>query len=147
MGIEIHTFTRKTFTVEAIKLTEENIHAVALWCRGTIAKTLDGKDQLYIAMRRPGLPYERSELMAFPGNWVVHNLLQKSFRPYEEGVFFHSFIPTDRSDDEKLSEVVRLVKLAMIEYGLAVQKRDVSGTAGTANEYAEKIMELFQKMP
>jgi len=147
MGIELHTFTRKTFTVEAIKLTEENIHAVALWCGGTIAKTLDGKDQLYISMRRPGLSYERSELMAFPGNWVVYSPKQKAFRPYDEGVFFHAFMPTEQSDDEKLSQVVRLVKLAMIEYGLAVQKRDVSGTAGTANQYAEKIMELFQKMP
>jgi hypothetical protein len=144
MGIEMRTFTRKTFVVEAIKLTEENLNYVALWCRGTIAKTLDDAGTLYISLPHPSGSYTRDGVKAYIGNWIVHNEKQKSFRPYDEGVFFHNFTPTDRSDDEKLAEVIRMVKLAMVEYGLAVQQRDVSGAGGIADQYAEKIIELFQ---
>lgn len=67
-------YTRKTFVVEAIQVTEENIEAVAQWCQGTVLeKPAKGKSPIrpYIKVRVHH-PLSERQTEAYVGDWVLY---------------------------------------------------------------------------
>jgi hypothetical protein len=80
--LQTKTFTRKTFYVEGVQVTRENIREVAEWCGGTIAKKLDDTDDIYIHVpvkqtKNSGRPHPSR---AFIGYYVLKS--STGFRVY-----------------------------------------------------------------
>ena len=84
-------YVRKSFEVQAVQLTDENLEAVAEWCGGKIRQT-KGSDT------RPPCPYVKVKVyrpmnerqtMGFPGDWVFDD--GKSFKVYTKNAFDKSF--------------------------------------------------------
>lgn len=98
MTIQTDSFARKTFDVEAIRVTAENMDEVAAWCNGNIQNVnpdkYGGQDIcIKVEVKRAGSTPMR-QTMAFPGDWVlVMNTAKKdnSFRVYSDKAFKASF--------------------------------------------------------
>lgn len=75
--METAEYVRKPFYVQAVQVTEENMHEVAKWCRGEVMPTPEkytrpGRNgYIAVAAANPmAVPNERHS-MAFAGDWVV----------------------------------------------------------------------------
>lgn len=142
MSIALSTYRRKTFTVSAIQVTEENIRRVATWCGGTVAKTLDDRGQLYIC--KPNSPqFARSISKAYIGYWVVRS--NTRYRIYSNESFMATFEPNRYSGPEvKRQEILALVMGAMGRQDAATYMGESSkGMDVVAREYTEAILKLL----
>jgi len=91
MSVSPKTYVRRPFSVKAVQVTEENIKDVALWCGGTVARTLDDYEALYICVPVKSGRGETTELKAFVGDWVTCARLKKIFKVYGESSFAKVF--------------------------------------------------------
>lgn len=62
-------FNRKTFQVDAVRVTKENMSAVAKWCQGEIQTENDGKKFIKVRVLRP---LNEGQTKAFVGDWVLY---------------------------------------------------------------------------
>lgn len=62
-------FTRKSFDVDAVRVTKENMSAVAKWCQGEIQTGNDGKKFIKVRVLRP---LNEGQTKAFVGDWVLY---------------------------------------------------------------------------
>ena len=92
MTLEIKKYNRKSFAVEAIQVTPENMAEVAKWCDGEI-KT-DGekegnlsRDHIKVEVSNP---LREKQTKAFLGDWVLKSG-KKSFKVYTNNAFYKSF--------------------------------------------------------
>ena len=96
MTIQLEEFARKTFDVEAVRVTRENMSEVAEWCNGTIQDINPnryGQDVcIKVAIKRPGITPVR-QTMALAGDWVLKmkNPKADTFRVYTDKAFKGSF--------------------------------------------------------
>lgn len=95
-------FVRKPFFVDAVKVTEENLDAVAKWCGGvvkTVAASGERKEASYIKVDVQR-PLHENQTKAFPGSWVLAS--GSNFKVYTNKAFRASFDPAPaviQSDD------------------------------------------------
>lgn len=100
--ITVERFMQKPLFVDAVKVTAENIAAVAVWCDGTIeTQVVNGKAVLYIAVDT--LKPSRPRLgKAYVNDWVVKS--EKGMKVYTPHAFEQCFIdvmePLDEDDPE-----------------------------------------------
>lgn len=95
------TFMRRSFEVEAIRVTSENMEEVAQWCLGTIliqkrpTKRGEGgfiKEVPYLKVDVLR-PLNERQTMAFPGDWILKT--GTSFKIYTDIAFHKNFLPMD----------------------------------------------------
>lgn len=97
--MQTQKYQRKSFLVDAVQVTEENMEEVAKWCRGTIRTTdskiaegLHKEPERYIEVNVLN-PYNDRQKQAFPGDWVLFSknnfkvYLDKGFHKVFEAVF------------------------------------------------------------
>lgn len=103
--ITIETYARKTFTVEAVQVTAENMGEVAAWCSGSIRSidsTLPGSST-YIEVRVI-LAGRVQKAMAYDGDWVTKT--NKSYKVYRDKSFNVAFEPVDTNKFEHVFKIV-----------------------------------------
>lgn len=86
--LETFQFTRKPFTVEGVRVTEQNMRDVATWSGGTI-KTMDRRKYIHIDVQKAA---SERQTQAFVGDWVL--LTGTSFKVYNNRAFTQSFDQT-----------------------------------------------------
>lgn len=93
--MQTQKFQRKTFVVDAVQVTEENMEEVAKWCRGTIETTdskiaegLHQEPQRYIKVNVLN-PYNPRQTQAFVDDWVLY--ARDNFKVYMDKGFNKTF--------------------------------------------------------
>lgn len=91
--MEIKTFDRKPFSVEAVQVTRENMKEVAEWCGGSIetktTPTRNGsKRERYVKVPTTK-PLNEKQTQAFASDWVL--LSERKFKVYTHRAFVHTF--------------------------------------------------------
>jgi hypothetical protein len=94
--MQTEQFLRKSFPVEAVQVTEENMQEVAAWCNGRI-RTEDGKTYIKVFVHNP---LKEEQTMAHPGDWVLY--AGKGFKIYKDVAFRKTF---DKKDEELAGNV------------------------------------------
>lgn len=90
--MKIEQFIRKSFPVEAVRVTAANIEEVANWCGGTIrteesnAPYNAGEQYIKVRVETPLTP---RQTMAFVGDWVLY--AGKGYKVYKDKPFRKSF--------------------------------------------------------
>lgn len=91
MTLDIKQFERLPFPINAVRVTQENMAAVAEWCGGEILHTQPRPD-------RPSSPYIKvaahspmthRQSKAFAGDWV--SVRGKDFKVYTNGAFERNY--------------------------------------------------------
>lgn len=90
--LKIRKFGRKTFYVDAVRVTSENIDEVAEWCRGDVRVLENSTRQVakYVKVR-VHRPLEDRQTQAFVGDWVLY--AGTGFKVYTPKAFEKSFDP------------------------------------------------------
>lgn len=85
--MQIQKFQRKPFSVEGVRVTDENIAEVADWCLGEVqTNEKSGVKHIRVDAHRP---LTERQTMAFVGDWVLfHN---RGFKVYTESAFSRNF--------------------------------------------------------
>lgn len=88
--IETVKASRKPFNVDAVRVTAENMEAVAEWCSGEIREETEGafKGQKYIHVR-VYRPASDKQSKAFVGDWVLY--AGTGYKVYTDRAFKNSF--------------------------------------------------------
>lgn len=85
--MQIQKFQRKPFSVEGVKVTEENIAEVAKWCLGEVqTNEKTNKQHIRVDAHRP---LTERQTMAIPGDWVL--FYNRGFKVYTESAFSRNF--------------------------------------------------------
>lgn len=98
MTIEVQKYVRKPFYVVAVKVTEENMEAVATWCNGEI-KTSNGIRYVYLKNRPSGRPSRYYN--ATDGDWILKS--DRGFQVYNEPAFDRYFESVNGEDSPGLT--------------------------------------------
>lgn len=92
-------FTRKSFDVEAVQVTAENINDVAAWCDGTVeaphALSVDSEPYIKVRVLYPINP---RQTQAFVGDWVLYS--GKGYKVYTDSAFKKHFVSTNPTAEE-----------------------------------------------
>jgi hypothetical protein len=89
--IKLDTFIRKPFEVEAVQITEANIHEVAKWCKGVVrTSTTNGVNKNYIKANFHH-PMAKYKPLAFVGDWV--SFANNGYKIYTNNAFDTNFEP------------------------------------------------------
>lgn len=108
MSIEIEKFARKTFYVDAVKVTADNMEDVAKWCSGDVVHLRDGDDAeghtQYINVR-VHRPLNERQTRAFVGDRVLrrsdYHHAGSGFKVFTPGAFEKSFEACDGVEADK----------------------------------------------
>lgn len=76
-------YQRRTFTVEAIQVTEENLYDVAKWCEGDV-RTNNGTKKKYIQLEVIN-PLEPKHSRASIGEWILKS--NQGYKIYADAAF------------------------------------------------------------
>lgn len=142
MPIVTATYERRTFRVQAIRVTQENMRELAEWCGGDLARTLDVNERDYISVPVGHVNGRERLARAYVGNWITRLTEANNFRVYKDKSFVEAFRAI-MNDTEKYAKTLELVKAAMREENTAtyLERPDISD--GTAEVITKKILELF----
>lgn len=92
--METSKYVRKSFDVDAIQVTDENIEEVAQWCGGTIetphALSLEEAKHIKVRVR---YPINERQTKAFVGDWVLNS--GRGFKVYTNNAFNKQFVSSD----------------------------------------------------
>lgn len=95
-------FMRKTFPIDAVQVTEENMEEVAQWCKGVIettpaeiAEKLSRDPEVWIRVKVHN-PLDDRQTQAFVGDWVLYT--NRSYKCYRDRPFKRSFEPVFRGE-------------------------------------------------
>lgn len=126
---------RNSFEVQAVRITGDNIQAVATWCGGTIGKSSGEHPKLYVLVNTQ----QYNKLMqskAYVGDWVI--LIDDRFKHYRDESFRAAFHPKVT----KFEDVLALVEGAM---GGNSYILDPFGEYLRAEDVAREITKLFEE--
>ena len=123
MTLQIEQFRRKTFDVDAIQVTPDNIQEVAEWCGGDVrTEKQKGRDVKFVKVRvYKALDDEQTK--AFPGNFVVY--MGSGYKVYKYNAFMRTF------------ERLPIVMVVDTTPDQVVHRSSVDGTYVTAEFAAE----------
>lgn len=93
-------FIRRSFEVDAVRVTDENIDDVAKWCQGEVLET-NGKK--YIKVKVQKIISDR-QTQAFVGDWVLY--AGAGYKVYTNRAFRNSF---DQVTREEATQELRTV--------------------------------------
>lgn len=83
----VHTYTRRPFTVQAIKVEDGNMQHIAGWCGGKVSSTREGVPFIELPA---GKITRSTHNRAFSGYWVVTGI-DGSFSSYSDRAFSRTF--------------------------------------------------------
>lgn len=121
--MQIETYERKPFSVEAVQVTFENVHEVAAWCKGTVITQkikMLGVDTDVPAVQFEGQGENRGKTFVASLNFYVVEL-NGNFRIYKPAAFHSTF--------EKPVEIEHLIEGPDVE--------DLEVTPETKAEWAQ----------
>lgn len=112
MPVVTATYERKTFRVEAVRVTSTNMDEVAEWCGGRLVDSSNyGRKHVMV----PTGKNSESLAPAFVGNWITCLDKGRSFRVYKERSFLEAFRGI-LSETERFAKVHEmLLKLALAQ--------------------------------
>ncbi|QPX71411.1 hypothetical protein SscP1EGY_13 [Streptomyces phage SscP1EGY] len=140
MDVETSVYWRKSYSVEAVKITEENILELEKqlpateYCNESVGLDTPPVPKLYSEQRGYG----------YIGDWVVF-YAEEFYEFHAEEVFrkkFHSH-SEQLSKDEKYAKVFELVTKAMRTQDAATYHGDTTGMDLVAIETTKKILEAL----
>jgi hypothetical protein len=108
MTIEINKFARKTFYVDAVTVTDDNMSQVAEWCSGTVHNLQDGDNgeghtqYIKVQVHRP---LNERQTRAFVGDRVLRRSdyhAGSGFKVFTPIAFEKSFEAAEESKEENL---------------------------------------------
>ena len=81
------TYRRKTFSVEAIQVTDENQDAIANWCKGKVlaTKASEGEEAKFFVKVPVKRPLNDRQSRAYVGDWVLE--ARSGFKVYTQRAF------------------------------------------------------------
>lgn len=94
--LETTKYARKTFEIDAVQVTADNIAEVAKWVDGDVRT--DNKNAQYVKVR-VHLPRSDRQTRAYVGDWVLYS--GTGYRVYTPKAFAHNFIKV--TSEEKKS--------------------------------------------
>ena len=96
--MKITKFARKSFQVEGVQVTAENINEVAEWCGGDIRYRRGNKTPedmyIYVNVVRP---LNERQKRAYLGNWVLKS--DRGWKVFTENAFNESFVEVPEGAD------------------------------------------------
>lgn len=99
MSVKTQKFLRKSFPVDAVQVSPENIEEVAKWCAGEIKHDGEKEGHLsrdYISVR-VAYPINPRQTQAYFGDWVLKS--GKSFKVYTNSAFEKSFVVAEKEKE------------------------------------------------
>lgn len=89
--METVKYARKSFEVDAVRVTADNIEEVAAWCKGTVIVETDEQNKLqqYIKVDVQNVLNDR-QTQAFVGDWVLY--ASNGFKVYTSKAFNKTFL-------------------------------------------------------
>jgi hypothetical protein len=103
----VQTWTRRSFDVDAVRLTEENLQKVAEWCGGSVLRSLEHGNRRYVNFISVAYGKTRAT-KAFAGHWIVK--IDQTFKHYRDDPFRKSYMPgSDCREPEQTDEAIRIV--------------------------------------
>ena len=84
--MKTHKFARKTFYVDAVRVSEANLEEVAQWCSGTVKTDETGHSFLSVEVHRP---LTERQTQAYIGDWVL--FAGSGYKVYTPKAFDKSF--------------------------------------------------------
>lgn len=133
MSFTTTTFWRKTYSVDAVRLTLDNYKQVADYLGWEYHETAD---------REPYIEDGPSAPEAGIGDWLVKGGAGEEFVIYDHDDFLEAFRTHSEqiSEDEKYAKVYELVAKAMRKQDAATYNGDSSGMDLVAIETTKKIL-------
>jgi len=141
MSIITGKFSRKTFNVEAIQVTVENMQEVAEWCGGSVKGYDSVHDSPHVYIQVPVMPSKTKTYrpnQAFVKSWVVKT--NQGWTVYTKKGFGVSFEPMD---ENKFEAVLKLVKDAMSRQDVATYHGESRTMDGVDEEITHQIFEAI----
>lgn len=114
MTVQTKKYVRKSFEIDAVKVTEENMSDVATWCHGEVKTALNGQGKKFVQVNVRN-PINDRQGQAFVGDWVLYN--KSGFKVFTDRAFNSSF-ELDKSA-ELDSESEALARGTQVETGRA----------------------------
>lgn len=128
-------WTRNSFDVGAVRITEENIREVATWCGGTVAKTLTDNPKLYVCVGTK-VHNQLRDTKAHIGDWIIN--VDGEYKHYRDRQFRQAY-QSKAAKREAVLEMVREAMSAQEEEDWGFDKdRMIENTT-------DKIMEFFEE--
>lgn len=91
MALEILNCSRKTFDVEAVRVTAENMHELAEWCNGTVLAA-DTNTYIRVRVRKAkSAPTAPHLTRAYVGDWILR--VGHNFKVFRNDAFLATFEP------------------------------------------------------
>lgn len=147
MTISTREFVASAIKIDAVQVTNENIHDLAAWCHGDVKDysntLLDFPDQrLYIQFIATDRQFRSRQALAFVDDWIFTH--QKKFDTLQDKAFKEEFQPAVVSD--KRQQVLELVAQSMTEArgGFGMSKGQNEHLNRTAQEITDMIMGVFR---
>lgn len=85
--IETQKYKRKSFDVDAVQVTSENMQDISEWCSGSVEEE-QNRTFVKVPVNRP---LDERQTKAFPGDWVLQ--AGSGFKVYTGKAFGKSFEP------------------------------------------------------
>jgi len=98
--MQTNKFTRKSFDVDAVQVTEENFDEVAKWCQGEIVPETENTKK-HIKVRVIQVINDR-QTQAYVGDWVLYS--GRGYKIYTNNAFRRSFTP--KNDERQVTVAV-----------------------------------------
>lgn len=137
-------WTRKSFPVEAVRITSENIGQVAEWCAGTVCRSSSYTPELYIALEKT--EYNKIRISrAYVGDWIL--LTNGIFKNYRNDKFRKSFDPPVQDsdkDDAIFNELCKVLAKSQTEHMKNRNGLSSKTVAEIIRETAEEIMNVYE---
>ena len=93
--MDVQTYFRKAFSVEAVQVTAENLDEVTRWCSGGLS---GGKDDRYIKVKVLK-PTTIRQTKAYIGDWLLKS--NRGFKVYTDKAFNNNFM---KDEDGKINQ-------------------------------------------
>jgi len=130
-------FTRRAFETEAIRVTPNNMRAVAEWCNGRVVEDENPHIEFKPAMPNYGGRLAR----AHQGDWIMR--ASKGFKLYRDKQFREAFEPK-RNNSMKFDEILSVVKEAMRKQDAATYLGVSGDTKDVAQKATLRILKITQ---
>ena len=87
--IEPTTYVRKPFEVDVVRVTDENVEAVAEWCEGTLMSEGPEDKLVWFIKVQVARALNERQTKAYPGDWVLK--AGTGFKVYTDKAFHKTF--------------------------------------------------------
>jgi hypothetical protein len=132
-------YVRKPFYVDAIEVTAENLDAVAVWCSGTVVRSVKGEEVPPYIQVQVLRPLNERQTKAYPGDVVL--MAGNSFKVYTNKAFrqgFDAVVPV-ADENQPTDEMIEFFKKSEEEGKIIRVELDPLGTSGEILEVSSNI--------